>query len=361
MTIETVRLADLADLVADGTVKDETTVLGLYLARAPRCDGPAAVTAALPRGAEEFLSWLEVERGRSPRTLDAYRRDLVAYQEELGDRAGATMTPPRRTTSRRTWPRSAGPIARRRWPGRSPACRGFHRFLVEEGWRADDPTLDLPSISVTDLLPKALSEEETERLLGSVVGTGPVVLRDRALLEVLYGTGARVSEVVGLNVGDVAAALESADLPLLRVLGKGDKERVVPLGRLAREALAHWLSGEGRPLLEPKKWRRRSDAEAVFLNARGGRLTRVGVFGVVKKYAGRVGLAEKVSPHVLRHSCATHMLARGADVRVVQELLGHASIATTQRYTKVSPEHLRRAYEGAHPRAGTKGGRDRVA
>ena len=145
------------------------------------------------------------------------------------------------------------------------------------------------------------------------------------------------------------------------MLGKGDKERVVPLGGLARAALADWLSGEGRPLLEPKTWRRRNDAAAVFLNARGGRLTRVGVFGVVKKYAGRVGLAEKVSPHVLRHSCATHMLGRGADVRVVQELLGHASIATTQRYTKVSPEHLRRAYESAHPRAGAKGGRDRVA
>ena len=241
------------------------------------------------------------------------------------------------------------------------SVRGFHRFLVEEGLRTDDPALDLPTVSVTDLLPKALSEEETERLLGAVVGTGPTVLRDRALLEVLYGTGARVSEVVGLNLGDVAGAVESADLALVRVLGKGDKERVVPLGRLARDALEVWLSGQGRPLLVPKKWRRRSDADAVFLNARGGRLTRAGAFGVVRNYADRVGLAERVSPHVLRHSCATHMLARGADVRVVQELLGHASIATTQRYTKVSPEHLRRAYEGAHPRAGTTGGRDRVA
>ena len=241
------------------------------------------------------------------------------------------------------------------------SLRGFHRFLVEEGLRGDDPTVDLPSISVTDMLPKALSEEETDLLLGAVVGPGPLIWRDRALLEVLYGTGARVSEAVGLNLGDVAEAVEAVDLPLIRVLGKGDKERVVPLGRCARAALADWLSPQGRALLVPARWRRRSDAEAVFLNARGGRLTRVGAFGVVKKYAGRVGLAEKVSPHVLRHSCATHMLGRGADVRVVQELLGHASIATTQRYTKVSPEHLRRAYEGAHPRAGTAGGRDRVA
>jgi integrase/recombinase XerD len=316
------------------------------------------VTATLPRDAGEFLSWLEVERGRSPRTLSAYRRDLAAYQEGLGSRsieqATSADVAAHLELLRRTHNTSS--VARA-----LSSLRGFHRFLVEEGLRGDDPTLDLPSVSVTDMLPKALSEEETELLLGAVVGTGPTVLRDRAVLEVLYGTGARVSELVGLNLGDVIAAVERTDLPLLRVLGKGNKERVVPLGSLARAALAEWLSGEGRSLLEPKKWRSRSDAEAVFLNVRGGRLSRVGVFGVVKKYAGRVGLADRVSPHVLRHSCATHMLARGADVRVVQELLGHASIATTQRYTKVSAEHLRRAYEGAHPRAGTPRGRDRVA
>jgi integrase/recombinase XerD len=316
------------------------------------------MTAPLPRDAEEYLSWLEVERGRSPRTLSAYRRDLGTYQEGLPGRSIETATSADVAAHLEALRRSHGASSVAR---ALSSIRGFHRFLVEEGMRADDPTLDLPSISVTDMLPKALSEEETELLLGAVVGTGPMVLRDRALLEVLYGTGARVSEVVGLNLGDVIAAVEGADLPLLRVLGKGDKERLVPLGSLARAALAEWLSGEGRRLLEPKKWLRRSDAEAVFLNARGGRLSRVGAFGVVKKYAGRVGLAEKVSPHVLRHSCATHMLGRGADVRVVQELLGHASIATTQRYTKVSPEHLRRAYEGAHPRAGAKRGRDRVA
>jgi len=316
------------------------------------------VTTSLPRDAEEYLSWLEVERGRSPRTLAAYRRDLASYQDGLGDRSIEQATSAEVAAYlellRRT--HNASSVARA-----LSSLRGFHRFLVEEGLRADDPTLDLPSVSVTDLLPKALSEEETELLLGSVVGTGPMVLRDRAVLEVLYGTGARVSELVGLNLGDVIAAVEGTDLPLLRVLGKGNKERVVPIGSLARAALAEWLSGQGRPLLEPKKWRSRRDAEAVFLNARGGRLSRVGVFGVVKKYANRVGLGDKVSPHVLRHSCATHMLGRGADVRVVQELLGHASIATTQRYTKVSAEHLRRAYEGAHPRAGTPRGRDRVA
>ena len=316
------------------------------------------MTVLLPRQAEEYLSWLEVERGRSPRTLAAYRHDLGSYAEGLRghgiDQASSADVAAHLELLRRT--QHASSVARA-----LSSIRGFHRFLVEEGLRSDDPTLDLPSVSVTDLLPKALSEDETELLLGAVVGTGPMVLRDRALLEVLYGTGARVSEVVGLNLGDVIAAVEGTDLPLLRVLGKGDKERVVPIGGMARAALAEWLGGQGRPLLEPRKWARRSDAGAVFLNARGGRLTRVGVFGVVKKYAGRVGLADKVSPHVLRHSCATHMLGRGADVRVVQELLGHASIATTQRYTKVSPAHLRRAYEGAHPRAGTTRGRDRVA
>jgi integrase/recombinase XerD len=311
--------------------------------------------------AEEYLSWLEVERGRSARTLDAYWRDLAAYEEDVRARAGhgiEAATPADVTAhlaALRTAQRATS-VARA-----ASSIRGLHRFLVDEGVRPDDPTLDLPSVAVRDLLPKALSEDETARLLGAVVGAGPLVLRDRALLEVLYGTGARVSEVVGMNLGGVVGALESPDLPLVRVLGKGRKERVVPLGTPARAALADWLSGAGRPLVEPARWHRRDDAEAVFLNARGGRLSRAGAFGVVKKYATRVELADRVSPHVLRHSCATHMLARGADVRVVQELLGHASIATTQRYTKVSPEHLRRAYEGAHPRAGARRGSDRVA
>jgi integrase/recombinase XerD len=320
------------------------------------------VTAPLPRNAEEYLSWLDVERGRSPRTLASYRHDLAAYQDFVGrngsdaciDDATADVVAAYVASLRRT--RSGSTVARS-----LSTMRGFHRFLVEEGEAPSDPTVDIPGIAVADLLPKALSEDETSQLLGAVVGTGPAMLRDRALLELLYGTGARVSEVVGLNLGDVAEAMDGDDAPLIRVLGKGSKERVVPVGRLALEALQQWLSGEGRPHLEPKKWKLRSDADAVFLNIRGGRLTRVGAFGVVKKYADRVGLVERVSPHVLRHSCATHMLGRGADIRVVQELLGHASVATTQRYTKVSAEHLRRAYEDAHPRAGTTRGAEDVA
>ena len=166
-----------------------------------------------------------------------------------------------------------------------------------------------------------------------------------------------MSEVVGLNLGDVADAVETdAACPWCACSARATRSASCRSGSWPGWPWPTGCRGRGGRCFEPKKWRRRSDAEAVFLNARGGRLTRVGAFGVVKKYAARVGLEEKVSPHVLRHSCATHMLGRGADVRVVQELLGHASIATTQRYTKVSPEHLRRAYEGRPPPGGNQGG-----
>ena len=147
-----------------------------------------------------------------------------------------------------------------------------------------------------------------------------------------------------------------SDTGLVRVLGKGSKERLVPLGRLAAESLDRWLDQGGRPELVPKRWARRGDAEALFLNARGGRLTRQGAWELIARRAAIAGLSDKVHPHVLRHSCATHMLARGADIRVVQELLGHASVATTQIYTRVTVEHLRKAYEAAHPRARLKAG-----
>jgi integrase/recombinase XerD len=195
-------------------------------------------------------------------------------------------------------------------------------------------------------LPKALSEEEVERLLGAVVGENAVARRDRAILEVLYGTGLRISELVGLSLTDV-----SLDEGLLRAYGKGSKERVVPVGRFASQALGSWLSQSGRGALTPERWARRGDAEAVFLNARGGRLSRQGAWGIVRRYGEKVGLGSRLTPHVLRHSCATHMLDRGADIRAVQELLGHASISTTQVYTRVSTERLRQVYDEAHPRA----------
>ncbi len=178
------------------------------------------------------------------------------------------------------------------------------------------------------------------------MGDEPLVRRDRAILEVLYGTGIRISEMVGLSLGDV-----DLDAALLRAFGKGSKERIVPLGRPARRALEAWLDPGGRGRVAPERFARRRDADAVFLNARGSRLTRQGAWLVVDRYARQIGLGSKLSPHVLRHSCATHMLDHGADIRAVQELLGHASISTTQVYTKVSTERLWRAYEAAHPRA----------
>jgi len=195
-------------------------------------------------------------------------------------------------------------------------------------------------------LPKALSEAEVSALLAAVVGDEPSARRDRAILEVLYGTGVRISELVGLRLGDID--LESG---LLRAFGKGSKERVVPLGRHAAAALSAWLGPGGRPALVPQRWARRGDAEAVFLNRRGGRLTRQGAWLVVKHWGSEAGIADKLTPHVLRHSCATHMLDHGADLRAVQEMLGHASVSTTQVYTKVSTERLFAAYRAAHPRA----------
>jgi integrase/recombinase XerD len=227
------------------------------------------------------------------------------------------------------------------------ALRSLHRFLADEGRLPADPGAEVETPRVPAGLPKALSEPQVEALIQAVVGDDAVARRDRAILEVLYGTGLRISELVGLRLGDVD--LESA---LLRAFGKGSKERIVPVGRHAVAAVAAWLAPGGRPALAPVQWKRRGDAEAVFLNRRGGRLTRQGAWVVVKRWGTVAGLDGKLTPHVLRHSCATHMLDHGADIRAVQEMLGHASVSTTQVYTKVSKERLFAAYRAAHPRAG---------
>ena len=295
---------------------------------------------------EEFLSWLAVERGRAANTVNAYRRDLAAYEEFLRGRGLkiADVTEPvveDYVAFLRAAGRKASSVARA-----LVAVRSLHRFCVDEGTALTDPTGDVGAPPVPQGLPKALTEEEVETLLGAVVGEDAPARRDRAILELLYGTGIRISEMVGLSLPDLRL-----DEGVLRAFGKGSKERIVPIGRCAREALDAWLAPSGRGVMAPERWARRGDAEAVFLNQRGGRLSRQGAWAIVRRYGDRVGLADRLTPHVLRHSCATHMLDRGADIRVVQELLGHASIATTQVYTRVSTDRLRQVYDRAHPRA----------
>ena len=293
-----------------------------------------------------MLLWLAAERGRARTTLAAYRRDLGTYVTWLGEQ-GLTIATVGETDviAYITWLRARGlapaSVARSLVP-----VRGLHRFLAAEGRATTDPTAHVERPRVPRGVPKALNEDEVLRLLASPSGDGPVALRDRAMLEVLYGTGVRVSELVGLSLGDL-----DLDAGLLRAFGKGSKERIVPVGSHAVRALVAWLAEPGRPALVPERWRRRGDAEAVFLGARGGRLTRQGAWDVLRRHGERVGLAGRLSPHVLRHSCATHMLDHGADIRAVQELLGHASITTTQIYTLVSTERLWDVYRSAHPRA----------
>ncbi len=304
------------------------------------------MSRAVSAGAEEYLSWLAVEKGRSQNTLAAYRRDIASWEAwaaTAGVDPGAADTEAieRHLDELRAGGRTPASMARS-----TSALRGLFRFLVSEGDIATDPSTDLRSPRIPRRLPKALDEEQVLGLLDSVSGTEPADYRDRALLEVLYGTGARISEVVGLSLMDL-----QGDDGLLRVFGKGAKERIVPLGGPARMALDRWLAPGGRPRMAPDRWARRGDAEAVFLNLRGSRLSRQGAWAVVHHRAQRVGLGDVVSPHVLRHSCASHMLAHGADIRVVQELLGHVSIATTQIYTRLSQDHLRASYQRAHPRA----------
>ena len=299
----------------------------------------------VPVEVEEFLGWLAAERGRSINTLSAYRRDLTTYCEWLMARGTDVhrVTPSdidRFVNDRRESGAAASSVARL-----MAAVRTFHRFMVAEDRRSDDPSADFEGVKVPAGIPKPLSEDEVESLIAAVSGDDAVALRDRALLELLYATGARISEVCALSLGDID--LESG---MVRLYGKGSKERLVPVGSHAREAVHRWLT-EGRDDLSPMRWARRGDADAVFLNNRGGRLGRQAAYAVVVRHGERAGLTSHLSPHVLRHSCTTHMLDHGADLRIVQEMLGHASISTTQVYTRVSQERLFDQYRSAHPRA----------
>jgi integrase/recombinase XerD len=300
---------------------------------------------------DEFLTWLAVERGRAPSTLEAYRRDLGRYEAFLAARSLTVADAAEADVLDHVAALQADGLSAATVKRATVAVRSLHRYLAVEGVVGTDPGADVETPRTPAGLPKALTEAQVASILDAIGASEPRDLRDRAILEVLYGTGLRIAELVGLSLADV-----DLDGALLRAFGKGRKERIVPLVRSARVALEEWYD-RGRPALAPAQWSRRSDAEAVFLNRRGGRLTRQGAWLVVKQRAGAVGLGDVVWPHVLRHSCATHMLDRGADIRAVQELLGHATITTTQTYTKVSTERLRAVYDAAHPRSQRQGSR----
>ena len=313
----------------------------------------ATATAGLSELIREHATWLSVERGLRPNTLAAYARDLAVYERYLFERG---ITDALQIDERVVHDYVAWLGAERnddgtpRWSSASiaralVAVRSLHRFCVEEALLVEDPSVELRGPRVPLGIPKALTEAEISALLGAVVGDTPTARRDRAILELLYAAGLRISELAGLDRADL-----DVESGLVRVFGKGAKERVVPFGRAARAAIDDYLA-LGRPQLARSGASGRRAGDALFLNARGGRLTRQGCWLIVRGVAKRVGLGEKMSPHVLRHSCATHLLDHGADLRVVQEILGHASLSTTQIYTKVSAERLRAVYVQAHPRA----------
>jgi integrase/recombinase XerD len=289
-----------------------------------------------------------VERGLADNTLKSYRRDLRRYVRYLAGSGVEDLASIQESSvsgflmalregDSEHPPLGAGSAART-----VVAVRGFHKFAVREGLTQVDPASDVRPPAPAKRLPKALPLSEIERILDAAGAPGTALaMRDRALLEVLYGTGARISEAVGLDLDDLD--LEQGTV-LLR--GKGSKERIVPVGSFAQEAVQAYLV-RGRPELSGLG----KGVPAIFLNARGGRLSRQSAWTVLAKAADRAGVTAEVSPHTLRHSFATHLLDGGADVRVVQELLGHASVTTTQVYTLVTVDSLREVYATAHPRA----------
>lgn len=319
--------------------------------------GAASTGAQLDRAVQRYLRHVQLERGRSPHTVAAYRRDLERYLAHLaargitepaaiGEADVAAFVAAVRAPADGTPGVSASSAARM-----LSSVRGWHRFLLDEGITTTNAAAEQRPPKQPKRLPKAISIAEVERLLEACGGDDPIALRDRALLELLYATGARVSEAVDLAVDDVLTG-EGADDgasgvgEAVRLFGKGRKQRIVPLGRYAREALDAYLV-RARPVLAP----RGAATPALFLGARGAKLSRQSAWLIIRDAAARASLTAEISPHTLRHSFATHLLEGGADVRVVQELLGHASVATTQLYTLVTADAVREAWATAHPRA----------
>jgi integrase/recombinase XerD len=293
----------------------------------------------------DFLAYLEFERGLSRNTLDAYRTDLLQYGRFLEAREESALEATPGDVSDFLEQLAKGtddrPPASPATIHRKSAClRSFYRHLRRDGLLDTDPTATLSSPRRSRKLPQVLTRGEVEKLLSQPRGTEPAALRDRALLEVMYACGLRASEAIGLELMDV-----DTDEGVLRARGKGSKERVVPIGQAALRALRIYLE-RGRPKLvkgEPEPH--------LFVNFRGGHLTRQGLYKIVRRHALTAGLADRMSPHTLRHTFATHLLAGGCDLRSVQEMLGHADVSTTQLYTHLSSERLKDVYFRAHPRA----------
>ena len=315
---------------------------------------PAAVSQ-IRRHISGYLDHLLIERGLSKNSMSAYRRDLARYADYLegsGKLSFAQVLPEQVSdflVALRLGDSNHQALAPASAARTVIAVRGLHSFLVKEGITATDPARAVKPPGISKRLPKALSFADIEKLLAQVgvdsKGDLPVLLmRDQVLLEFLYGTGARISELIDLDL-DAGLNLNAA-LPILRLRGKGDKERLVPVGSHALAALDRYLV-RARPILAAKG----KGDQALFLNARGGRLSRQSAWTILQETATRAGLGDKVSPHTMRHSFATHLLENGADVRVVQELLGHASVTTTQIYTMVTVDQLREVYATSHPRA----------
>lgn len=292
----------------------------------------------------QFLQYLRVEKGASPHTLKSYREDLIALAEYLSDEAGNAPAPGSITTHELRGFVSAlheAGYAKSSIARRLASVRSFLRFGQREGWAETNPAKALRNPRKSHKLPHFLSTDEISRLLNAPMGDADAALRDRAILETLYSAGLRVSELVGLSDGDLDYAAG-----ILRVRGKGRKERLAPIGSYAIRALQEWLA------VRKISTREKTGREApVFVNRLGTRLTTRSVARMLEKYLKLTGLDSRTSPHTLRHSFATHLLDRGADIRSVQELLGHKSLVTTQIYTHVSTASLKAAYEKAHPRA----------
>jgi integrase/recombinase XerD len=292
----------------------------------------------------DFLAYLEFERGLSRNTLEAYRSDLLQFGRFLEARGTEAVEASAADVSDFLVELAEGngrPPSSPATIHRKAAClRSFYRHLRREGLRDTDPTASISGPRRGRRLPKVLNRGEVTKLLAQPKGTAPTALRDRALLELMYACGLRASEAIGIEVADLD--MEEA---VLRARGKGSKERVVPVGRVALEAVRIYLE-RGRPALVND-----GIVSKVFVNFRGEALTRQGLYKIVRRHAATAGLAERMSPHTLRHTFATHLLAGGCDLRSVQEMLGHADVATTQLYTHLSSERLKDVYFKAHPRA----------